>query len=144
MCLCAALLGSSQKRAPFAAQGNGDSFDFGREYAWQEELYGLEGRPPDPVLANGAVMDGAAAHPDSNGDAEPGGRRHFGPQWVYLKLSQPVTAPAVRCTARPTAWDSSCTSSELNTGCSNNSRSCAHRGVVSTVLPSCMTAVKLT
>ena len=78
-------------------QGTGGCFDFTREYVWQEQLYGWEGRPPDPVLADGATANGAAADANSNDDAESGGGRHYGPQWVYLKLSQPVTAPAVRC-----------------------------------------------
>jgi len=112
-------------------QGNGNSFDFAREYSWQEQLYGLEGRPPDPVLADGAAMNGAAAQPDSIGDAEPGGRRHFGPQWVYLKLSQPVTAPAVRCHRR-TAQElglRSCTCPDLNTGCHNTTLAPGHTEV---------------
>ena len=77
-------------------QGTGGTFDFKREYAWQEQLHGIEGRPPDAVLASGAAPDGAAADADASGDAEPSSGRHYGPQWVYLKLSQPVTAPEVR------------------------------------------------
>ena len=75
------------------SQGSGGTFDFDRDYAWQEQLYGLEGRPPDPVLANGP-----ARMESDRGDAEGAGgsQRHYGPQWVYLRLGQPVTAPAVR------------------------------------------------
>lgn len=83
-------------QASFCRQGSGRALDFGREFAWQEQLYGLEGRPLDPLLANGAATIGAAAEPHADGDAESGGGRHYGPQWVYMRLSQPVTAPAVR------------------------------------------------
>jgi hypothetical protein len=73
-------------------QDYGGTFDFSRDYAWQEQLYGLEGRPPDPVLADGA----ASGRPRNGDDGGAGGHdRHFGPQWAYLRLSQPVTATAV-------------------------------------------------
>ena len=73
------------------SKGSG-AFEFGRDYAWQDQLYGLEGRPLDPVLISGAAGDS----PEIGDGGEDGRDRHFGPQWVYLRLSQPATAPAVR------------------------------------------------
>nr|ADI46882.1 SelEFf [Volvox carteri f. nagariensis] len=59
-------------------------FDLHREYLYQEELYGLEGRP----LASGPgstrmLQGGDASFTDI----------HFGPQWALLKFERPVTAP---------------------------------------------------
>lgn len=65
-------------------------FDFSRQYLHQEQLYGLEGRPA------------AAAQPASKGDTKFGGAAeddappHHGQQWVLLRFSQPIVAPAVR------------------------------------------------
>ena len=60
------------------------TFDFGRQYLDQEQLYGLEGRPSE---ARGAGEWGGGE----------GGNRHHGPQWALLRFSQSVTAPAVCC-----------------------------------------------
>lgn len=72
-------------------------FDYNREYAWQEQLYGLEGRPPSALLTKDSSTQeeadrssGAATEPVEGAE-----KQHYGPQWAYLQLSQPVTAPAV-------------------------------------------------
>ncbi|KAG2492709.1 hypothetical protein HYH03_009122 [Edaphochlamys debaryana] len=67
------------------------AFDAGRDYVYQEELYGLEGRPlgSGPKAAQLAAA-GAGAGAD---EEEEGGERHFGPQWVLLRFDTPVTAP---------------------------------------------------
>jgi len=61
----------------------------------QSELYGLEGRPLDPLARNHLLN-----HPDgdtsSSGRGESGGV-HYGPQWGLLTLSQPITASEVSC-----------------------------------------------
>lgn len=72
-------------------------FDYDREYAWQEQLYGLEGRPPSALLTKDSSTQEEA---DESSDAatqlsEGAEKQHYGPQWAYLRLSQPVTAPAV-------------------------------------------------
>ncbi len=54
-------------------QENIGDFDFSADYAYQNELHGLEGRP----------------------SSSEGQRQHYGPQWALLKFSQPVTAPKV-------------------------------------------------
>jgi selenocysteine-specific elongation factor len=59
-------------------------FNRSREYVYQEQLYGLEGRP---------CGQGSAGAWDEQSEA--GGLRHYGPQWVLLNFEQPVTAPAV-------------------------------------------------
>lgn len=67
------------------------AFDFSRQYVYQAQLYGLEGRPhaaAQPKASGGTASDGAA------GEAE--APSHHGPQWALLRFSQPVTAPAVR------------------------------------------------
>ena len=78
------------------------AFDSSREYLYQEQLYGLEGRPQ----ADDALAPAAGQHPadqqaqqgggGGSGSGEAAARRapHHGPQWAYLRFSQPVTAPA--------------------------------------------------
>ncbi len=79
--------------AAFTLQQAAPAFDFSRQYLHQEQLYGLEGRPA------------AAAQPASKGDARFGGETeddappHHGQQWVLLRFSQPIVAPAVRSRA---------------------------------------------
>ena len=61
-------------------------FDFGRDYVFQEQLHGLEGRPSSGLrLPGSAAAAGAASAP------------HYGPQWALLRFHHPVTAPQV-CT----------------------------------------------
>ncbi|PNW81764.1 hypothetical protein CHLRE_06g259200v5 [Chlamydomonas reinhardtii] len=79
------------------------AFDAARDYLYQEELYGLEGRPiADPsVAAAAAAAEGGEGEGGKEGGAEAaeahdgddGLDRHFGPQWVLLKFDQPITAP---------------------------------------------------
>ncbi|KAK9818119.1 hypothetical protein WJX72_007434 [[Myrmecia] bisecta] len=59
-----------------ALKDNVPVFDFTREYLFQEELYGLDGRPQAPA---------STAHDRQH--------PHYGPQWALVKFSQPVTAP---------------------------------------------------
>lgn len=66
-------------------------FDRSCEYVYQEHLYGLEGRP----RAVPAEEAGAAGGGSWEDQSQPGGPRHYGPQWVLLNFDQPVTAPAV-------------------------------------------------
>ncbi|KIZ07588.1 Selenocysteine-specific elongation factor [Monoraphidium neglectum] len=66
-----------------------EAFDWEQEYAWQDQLYGLEGRPHiqgqnDQQLLQAAAAEGPPA------DAAV----HFGPQWALLKFDQPLTAPS--------------------------------------------------
>ena len=72
--------------APVQERGLG--FDFAAEFAYQEELHGLEGRPPSPLLSSGGT-GGDSTH--SGLPPQP----HYGPQWALLRFSQPVTAPKV-------------------------------------------------
>jgi hypothetical protein len=65
-----------------------DPFDWSKQYLYQDQLYGLEGRP----ITSGSSSSTAAAA--AGGDEEQ--QRHFGPQWVLLKFDQPVTTPEVR------------------------------------------------
>ncbi|KAG2429383.1 hypothetical protein HXX76_011148 [Chlamydomonas incerta] len=89
------------------------AFDCARDYLYQEELYGLEGRPiADPSVAaaaaaaaaaaeeakaegeeGAAAQDGDDAAAAAAAEGEEGLDRHFGPQWVLLKFDQPITAP---------------------------------------------------
>ena len=66
-------------------QERGLSFDFAADYAHQEELHGLEGRPPNPLLSSVSNSAHSAAPPQP----------HYGPQWALLRFTQPVTAPKV-------------------------------------------------
>ena len=76
-------------------QDTSQQFDIKQEYAYQDELYGLEGRPLNPLAQNQVPSD-----PDSNPStsrrvALEGPRVHHGPQWGLLTLSQPITASEV-------------------------------------------------
>nr|BCL66109.1 eukaryotic elongation factor [Volvox africanus] len=70
-----------------ALSGKPMPFDQCREYLYQEELYGLEGRP-SLVAATG--IDAAC---DSRNNVDDLTHRHFGPQWALMKFDQPITAP---------------------------------------------------
>ena len=61
-------------------------FDFGRDYAYQDQLHGLEGRP-----RSGLRPPGAPPEPASTASAA-----HYGPQWALLRFHQPITAPQAR------------------------------------------------
>jgi hypothetical protein len=65
-----------------------DPFDWSKQYLYQDELYGLEGRPITSGSSSSTLAAAAAGGEEQ--------QRHFGPQWVLLKFDQPVTAPEVR------------------------------------------------
>ena len=65
-----------------------------QEYAYQDELYGLEGRPLNPLTRSQLPSNPDDAPSTSGRGEEPGGV-HYGPQWGLLTLSQPVTASEV-------------------------------------------------
>ena len=74
-------------------QGQGQQqqqFDSRREYLFQDCLHGLEGRPPS-AAAGHHPADQQQQQQVGSGEAPP---PHYGPQWAYLRFSQPVTAPA--------------------------------------------------
>eukprot|EP00191_Tetraselmis_sp_GSL018_P019912 CAMPEP_0177580092 /NCGR_PEP_ID=MMETSP0419_2-20121207/1355_1 /TAXON_ID=582737 /ORGANISM="Tetraselmis sp., Strain GSL018" /LENGTH=575 /DNA_ID=CAMNT_0019068895 /DNA_START=52 /DNA_END=1783 /DNA_ORIENTATION=+ len=58
-------------------------FDFEAEYLYQEELYGLEGRPRS--------AEGPAAVPSDSNESD--AASHHGPQWALLKFDRAVTVP---------------------------------------------------
>jgi hypothetical protein len=60
-----------------------DGFRWEQQYLYQQELYGLDGRPPAATATKAAAATG-------------GQQYHYGPQWVLLKFEQPLTAPEVR------------------------------------------------
>ncbi|KAK9842481.1 hypothetical protein WJX81_002027 [Elliptochloris bilobata] len=66
-----------------AVREHAPGFDFGRDYAYQEQLHGLEGRPRSGLRLPGAPPESASSA------AAP----HYGPQWVLLCFHNPVTAP---------------------------------------------------
>lgn len=66
-------------------QGSGEAFDLSQDYLYQDQLYGLEGRP----CGDGPSSDAGPA------SSLPKQRLHFGPQWALLRFEQPVTAPQV-------------------------------------------------
>jgi len=70
-----------------ALQDNSPQFDGSAEYVYQDQIYGLEGRPQNP---------------DVKGQQR--GMPHYGPQWALLKFSQPVTAPRVISLSPKSSW----------------------------------------
>jgi len=66
------------------ASGQASCFDVGRDYVYQDCLYGAEGRPRADTTSGrcGGADDGSEVG------------RHHGRQWAYLVFSQPVTALA--------------------------------------------------
>ncbi len=60
-------------------------FDYSRDYLYQEELHGEEGRPVTWQHAQHA----SSSIQGAGGDDVP---MHHGPQWVYIRFAQPVTA----------------------------------------------------
>ena len=76
-------------------QDKSQHFDTKQEYVYQEEVYGLEGRPYNPLAQNQLPSDPDHA-PSTSGRTDPeGGRVHYGPQWGLLTLTQPITASEV-------------------------------------------------
>lgn len=73
------------------------AFDAAAEYLYQDELYGLEARPLgeylEPLPHQQARQQAAQQQQQQQegGGGVPQG--HYGPQWVLLRLQQPVTAP---------------------------------------------------
>lgn len=107
----ARLAGLSLSAPPAGAQGGAAAgqqaagqqaaaFDSSRQYLYQEQLYGLEGRPPAEVDAAAPAAGQHAADQQAqqggDGGSQAQGQRapHHGPQWAYLRFSQPVTAAA--------------------------------------------------
>ena len=82
-----------QRRA--GGPGSERGFQLGRDYLYQEELHGLEGRPASTAASLAAAAGDTAS---GAGEQEPGvvpaPPPHYGPQWCHLRFSQPVTAPA--------------------------------------------------
>jgi hypothetical protein len=74
---------------PALQQQGALAFDFSQQYLYQEQLYGLEGRP---AAAAQPARKGDAHVTDAAGDDAP---PHHCPQWALLRFSQPVIAPAV-------------------------------------------------
>lgn len=68
-----------------------EQFDFAADYLYQEQLYGLEGRP----MAAAAAAAGSSGGECSSSSGDGSGPRHYGRQWVLLRFEQPVTAPQV-------------------------------------------------
>lgn len=84
-----ALAAALQRLDQLTLQDSAPAFDFSQQYLYQEQLYGLEGRPHavmQPKGSGGTASNGAA------GEAEVS--PFHGPQWALLRFSQPVTAPA--------------------------------------------------
>lgn len=59
--------------------------DLHSDYLYQEELYGIEGRPPARATSPASSSVAGAGNQQQ--------QRHYGPQWCYLRFAQPVTAP---------------------------------------------------
>lgn len=81
-------------------QDNLQQFDTKREYVYQDEVYGLEGRPHNPLAQNQLLSaPDQAPSTSGRGNYPEGDRVHYGPQWGLLTLTQPVTASEVcrRC-----------------------------------------------
>ena len=77
-------------------QDNSQHFDTKQEYVYQDEVYGLEGRPYNPLAQNQLPSDPDQTPSTSGRGEDPeGGRVHHGPQWGLLTLTQPVTASEV-------------------------------------------------
>ncbi len=103
---------------PVAADGGsqGLAFDSSREYLYQESLHGLEGRPPSDAAAPAAGEHPADQQAQQEGDAQQAQQQpHYGPQWAFLRFSQPVTAAA----------DSLVIGSKLDAGVARHCRSWA-------------------
>ncbi|KAL6765365.1 SelEFf [Haematococcus lacustris] len=109
----AALVQMIENLGRMALTGVPMPFDKSRDYVYQDQLHGLEGRPvadtsslpqhsdlsegeKEEKSAAAAVGEatGAAGGAQWEGEYLPEGPRHYGPQWVLLAFDQPVTAPA--------------------------------------------------
>ncbi len=83
-------------------QDKTQQFDTQQEYVYQDEVYGLEGRPYNP-LAQHQLPGEPNQAPSTSGRATPDrGGVHYGPQWGLLTLTQPITASEV---PNPTSGD---------------------------------------
>ncbi|KAL3148593.1 hypothetical protein ABBQ38_014023 [Trebouxia sp. C0009 RCD-2024] len=67
------------------SQDEAQHFDTQQEYVYQDEVYGLEGRPYNPLEQHQLPGDPNRAASDRGGV-------HHGPQWGLLTLTQPITA----------------------------------------------------
>ena len=77
-------------------QDHSQHFDTKQEYVYQDEVYGLEGRPYNPLAQNQLPIDPDQTPSTSGRGEDPEeGRVHHGPQWGLLTLTQPVTASEV-------------------------------------------------
>ena len=83
-----ASLSSSLKSAmnDLSVSTSNPAFDFSAEYLYQEELYGVEGRPVS--AENSSSTLGPSSH-GFDDDFPP----HFGPQWAVAQFEEAVTAP---------------------------------------------------
>lgn len=70
------------------------AFDYSKEYLYQDELYGSEGRPATAELFGGGG-DGGGTGGDQLSPFEDGlvSSAHYGPQWAVVQFDEPVTAP---------------------------------------------------
>lgn len=64
-------------------------FDFSRQYLFQEELYGPEGRPARAEGGTPAHDSIAKGQEFATSELPP----HYGPQWALFHFEEPVTAP---------------------------------------------------
>ncbi|KAJ9508060.1 hypothetical protein QJQ45_021390 [Haematococcus lacustris] len=109
----AALVQMIENLGRMALTGVPMPFDKSRDYVYQDQLHGLEGRPvadtsslpqhsdlsegekeEKAAAAGVGEATGAAGGAQWEGEYLPEGPRHYGPQWVLLAFDQPVTAPA--------------------------------------------------
>ena len=82
-------------------QDTPQKFDTKREFVYQAELHGLEGRPLNPLARNQLLSHPENGASTSGRGEESAGGVHYGPQWGLLNLSQPITASEV-CRCNPT------------------------------------------
>jgi selenocysteine-specific elongation factor len=80
-------------------EGRADSvFDYSAEYLYQDELYGIEGRPAAAELFGGGGGNSDALPSTSFGENDDDDQielqNHYGPQWAVVQFDEPVTAPS--------------------------------------------------
>ncbi len=66
-------------------------FDYTEEYLYQDEMYGIEGRPATAELFGGGDSGGKDLDADDASSPPP---PHYGPQWAVVQFDEPVTAPS--------------------------------------------------